>query len=110
VDSNRLGATPNNNRVLRFSDVSTYPGPTQDPSVPGTVCGACRGNASLVLGQPDFITNNSSLTATSLRSPNAVATDGNVVVVSDTDNNRVLIWLTPPQVNGQPADAVIGQS
>jgi uncharacterized protein (TIGR03437 family) len=110
VDSNRLGATPNNNRVLRFSDVSTYPSATQDPTVPGSTCGACRGNASLVLGQPDFITNNSALTGSSLRSPTGIATDGNVVVVSDTDNNRVLIWLTPPRVNGQPADVVIGQT
>src|SRR5476649_416640 len=28
ADSNRLGSTPNNNRVLRFSDLSTYPSPT----------------------------------------------------------------------------------
>ena len=35
ADSNRLGATPNNNRVLRFSDVATYPGPTADPTIPG---------------------------------------------------------------------------
>jgi uncharacterized protein (TIGR03437 family) len=110
VDSNRLGATPNNNRVLRFSDVSTYPSPTQDPTIPGSTCGACRGNASLVLGQPDFITNNSALTGSSLRSPTGIATDGNIVVVSDTDNNRVLIWLSLPRVNGQPADVVIGQS
>jgi uncharacterized protein (TIGR03437 family) len=109
VDSNRLGATPNNNRVLRFSDVATYPSPTQDPTIPGATCGVCRGNASLVLGQPDFVSNNSSLTATGMRSPTGVATDGNILVVSDTDNNRVLIWLSPPHSDGQPADVVIGQ-
>jgi uncharacterized protein (TIGR03437 family) len=109
VDANRLGGTPNNNRVLRFSDVSTYPTPTNDPTVPGSTCGVCRGVASLVLGQPDFISNNSTLTATGLRSPTAVSTDGNVVAVADTDNNRVLIWLSPPRADGQPADVVIGQ-
>ncbi|HWF08169.1 MAG TPA: hypothetical protein VG297_06885 [Bryobacteraceae bacterium] len=111
VDSNRLGATPNNNRVLRFSDVSTYPGPTADPTIPGSTCGACRGTADLVLGQPDFISNDSSPTpkSTLLRSPTAIATDGKVVVVADTDNNRVLIWQSLPRVNGQPADNVIGQ-
>ena len=31
ADSNRLGGTPDNNRVLRFSDVATYPNPTEDP-------------------------------------------------------------------------------
>jgi uncharacterized protein (TIGR03437 family) len=109
VDSNRLGATPNNNRVLRFSDVSTYPGPTADPTIPGSTCPACRGTADLVLGQPDFISNNSTLTATGMRSPSAIATDGKVVVVADTDNNRVLIWQSLPRVSGQPADNVIGQ-
>jgi uncharacterized protein (TIGR03437 family) len=108
-DANRLGGLPNNNRVLRFSDVPTYPSLTQDPTVPGSTCGVCRGNASLVLGQPDFVSNNSSLTATGMRSPSAIATDGNILVVSDTDNNRVLIWLSQPHVNGQPADVVIGQ-
>jgi uncharacterized protein (TIGR03437 family) len=109
VDSNRLGATPNNNRVLRFSDVSTYPSPTDSPEVPGSTCGVCRGDASLVLGQPDFITANPNLSATGLRNPTAVATDGKILVVADTDNNRVLIWNNPPTVNGQPANVVIGQ-
>jgi uncharacterized protein (TIGR03437 family) len=109
ADSNRLGASPNNNRVVRFSDVSTYPSATQDPTVPGSTCGVCRGQASLVLGEPDFVTSNSSLSPTGMRSPTAVATDGNIVVVADTDNNRVLIWNSLPRVNGQPADVVIGQ-
>ncbi len=111
VDANRLGGTPNNNRVLRFSDVSTYPSPTEDPTIPESTCGACRGAADLVLGQPDFVSSDFTIppTPTSLRSPNAVATDGNIVVVSDTDNNRVLIWLSLPKVSGQPADVVVGQ-
>jgi uncharacterized protein (TIGR03437 family) len=110
VDANRLGGSPDNNRVLRFSDVATYPGPTEDPSIPGNLCGACRGVADLVLGQPDFVSNNFTLSPTGMRSPNAVATDGKVVAVADTDNNRVLIWLSMPQTNGQPADVVIGQT
>src|ERR1019366_3799397 len=113
ADSNRLNATPDNNRILRFSDVATYPSPTQDPTIPGSTCGVCRGNASLVLGQPDFITNNIPLLpgaqGTTLRNPTGVATDGKILVVADTDNNRVLIWNNLPQVNGQPASVVIGQ-
>ena len=109
VDSNRLGATPDNNRVLRYSDVATYPTPTQPPDIPGNECGVCRGVASLVLGQPDFITSNFALSPTGMRNPTGVATDGNILVVSDTDNNRVLIWNSLPQVNGQPANVVIGQ-
>lgn len=109
-DSNRLGSTPDNNRVLRFSDVGTYPSPTAPPDVLGSTCGACRGVASLVLGQPDFTTTNQSLVANGLRNPVGIASDGNVLAVADTDNNRVLIWLTLPRSNGQPADVVVGQS
>ena len=109
ADSNRLGGTPDNNRVLRFSDVATYPNPIEDPSIPGSLCGVCRGTASLVLGQPDFVSSNSALTSTGMRNPTGIATDGNVVAVADTDNNRILIWLSFPTTNGQHADVVIGQ-
>jgi len=113
ADANRLGGTPDNNRVLRFSDTAAYPSPTEDPTIPGSTCGVCRGVASLVLGQPDFISSNPNSNATGMRNPTGIATgefNGNTVVaVSDTDNNRVLIWLSYPTANGQPADVVIGQ-
>jgi uncharacterized protein (TIGR03437 family) len=109
VDANRLGSSPDNNRILRFSDVSTYPSPTQAPDVVGSTCGVCRGVASLVLGQPDFTTSNPNLAANGLRNPSGVASDGNILVVADTDNNRVLIWNSLPHANGQPANVVIGQ-
>ena len=44
-----------------------------------------------------------------MRNPSGVASDGHVVVVADTDNNRVLIWLSIPTQNGQAADVVVGQ-
>ncbi|HZL55951.1 MAG TPA: hypothetical protein VFC21_02655, partial [Bryobacteraceae bacterium] len=109
VDSNRLGSTPNNDRVLRFSDVGTYPSPSQMPPT-GTTCGICVGAASLVLGQPDFTTTNPNLNQNGLRNPSGVATDGKILAVADTDNNRVLIWNSLPHANGQPADVVIGQA
>ncbi len=109
VDADRLGATPSNNRVLRFSDTGTYPSPTSDPTVFGSTCGVCRGQASLVLGQPDFVSSNPTSGPTGMRNPTGVATDGSILVVSDTDNNRVLIWRSLPTVNGQPADVVVGQ-
>ena len=110
VDSNRLGSTPNNNRVLRFTDVNTYPSLTDLPDILGSTCGACRGTASLVLGQPDFVTTTPNLSGSGLRRPTGVATDGKVLAIADTDNNRVLIWLNPPTANGQPADVVVGQT
>jgi uncharacterized protein (TIGR03437 family) len=110
VDANRLGSTPNNNRILRFTDVNSYPSLTDLPDILGSTCGACRGAASLVLGQPDFTTTSPNLSANGLRGPTGIATDGKVLAVADTDNNRVLIWLNPPTTNGQPADVVVGQS
>src|SRR5262249_49544861 len=49
------------------------------------------------------------LTQGGLRSPTAVASDGRVIAVADTDNNRVLIWSRIPISNGVPADVVVGQ-
>jgi uncharacterized protein (TIGR03437 family) len=109
ADANRLGALPDNNRVLEFSDVGTYPGPLQDPTIIGNTCGVCRGTASLVLGQPDFVSSDNTLTSTGMRNPTGIATDGKILVVADTDNNRILIWNSIPHSNGQPADVVIGQ-
>jgi uncharacterized protein (TIGR03437 family) len=109
ADANRLGALPDNNRVLQFSDVGTYPGPLQDPTIIGSTCGVCRGQASMVLGQPDFISSDNALTPTGMRNPTGVATDGKVLAVADTDNNRILIWLSLPHSNGQPPDVVVGQ-
>jgi uncharacterized protein (TIGR03437 family) len=74
-----------------------------------TFCHLCGYPASLVLGQPDFNTANPGLSSTALQTATAVATDGNVLAVADTDNNRVLIWKTIPTVLNAPADIVLGQ-
>ena len=42
--------------------------------------------------------------------PTAVASDGHILVVADTANNRVLLWKSIPTVNGQAADIVLGQT
>lgn len=119
VDSNRVQATPVNNRVLIYNNISSFVG-SPTASVPqGIRCPVCAGTpdvkqASVVLGQPDFSTANITLTAagqsaTSFRTPTAVATDGHILVVADTDNNRVLIWKSIPQTNGQAPDLALGQ-
>jgi len=110
ADANRLGALPDNDRVLVFSDTITYPTPTQVPTVTGNLCSVCRGQASLVLGQPDFISSDDNLTANGMRNPTGIASDGKILVVADTDNNRVLIWNSLPTTNDQPANVVIGQA
>lgn len=104
ADSNRVGASPSNNRVLLFSNLSSQlPQPTAELPY-NTKCPVCVGKATLVLGQPDFVTTtqNNAATANSLRTPTNVATDGVHLVVADTDHNRVLIWNHIPTTNNQP--------
>ena len=110
ADSNRPGSEPNNNRVLIFKNVSgTIPSPTAELFYTQR-CPACVGQADVVLGQPDFTKTAVGRGKTGMRRPTAVASDGKVLVVADTDNNRVLIWLTIPSSNGAPADVVLGQA
>ncbi len=67
-----------------------------------------------VLGQKTFqdtLVNRGKSTpsADSLYWPYGVSAWENMLAVADTGNRRVLIWLTPPASNGQPADLVLGQ-
>jgi uncharacterized protein (TIGR03437 family) len=117
VDSNPHGALlPNDNRVLIYNNISQF---IYDPTaeIPqGSGCPVCIGNpavgqASLVLGQPDFSTVTNPYTSQNgFRNPTAIATDGNILVLADTDNNRVLIWKTIPTAPDQSADLVLGQT
>ncbi len=68
--------------------------------------------ADIVLGQPDFMStaaNNGGIGANTVFRPWGVWSDGTRLVMSDTNNHRVLIWNTFPTQNGQPADVVLGQ-
>jgi hypothetical protein len=111
ADDNYLGALPENNRVLIIPNLSgTLPQPTA--VLPdNSTCPICVGVASVVLGQPDFVTTTENLLATqnNLRAPTAVASDGIHLVVADTNHNRVLIWNHIPTSNDAPADVVVGQ-
>lgn len=112
VDSNRIGATPTNNRLLIYGDLTTnLPQPTGTiQTVDYTRCTICSGHATVVLGQPDFTTTDINLTQTGMRLPTAVASDGRRIVVADTSNNRILIWNSIPTTNGAPADLELGQT
>jgi uncharacterized protein (TIGR03437 family) len=112
ADSNRVGASPTNHRVLLYQGLSgMLPSPT-DALTYNRKCPACLGQATLVLGQPDFTTTTENIAASTntLRLPTAVASDGVHVVVADTNHNRVLIWNRIPTSNNAPADVVIGQA
>jgi uncharacterized protein (TIGR03437 family) len=121
----RVGADPQNNRVLIYrnlfgpGDPTSTTGPTQLPAataepVPNTNsqywwCPVCGGRADIVVGQTDFNGTGFASGRNRLRTPTAVATDGTRLVIADTDNNRVLIWNSIPNTNGQNADVVLGQ-
>ena len=126
-DGNRIGATSSDvngnpiqgNRVLIFNSNSGdfLPDPRSDVATTGNAqnarCPLCGFPAQLVLGQSDFNGTGIGIqtgSVTNMRNPTAVATDGTVVAVADTDNNRVLIWKTFPTSNGQSADIVLGQT
>ncbi|MGE5647087.1 MAG: hypothetical protein ACM336_14995 [Acidobacteriota bacterium] len=111
ADSNRLAAAPNNNRVLIYRNIAgQLPAPTAEVQRNGLQrCPLCGFKADVVLGQADFTKSDPGLSATGMRVPTSVATDGVRIAVADTDNNRVLIWNSIPAVNGTAPDLVLGQ-
>ena len=95
-DGNRL-AVPDlvNNRVLIWN------------SWPGT--GSEMRSADLVLGQENLLSHEPATTSTGMNGPEAVTFDGRRLFVSDSNNNRVLIWNGFPNTDAQAANVVIGQ-
>lgn len=93
VDGGRLFvADRENNRVLIWN---TLP--------------ASNARADVVVGQPDFTSSASGLSASALYHPERVTAVGGRLFVADKGNNRILIWNAIPTGNGAPADLVIGQ-
>ncbi|MBA3974841.1 MAG: hypothetical protein C0504_11565 [Candidatus Solibacter sp.] len=113
ADSNRVGALPNNNRVLVYRDLSSQVLSPYDAFPQNdTRCPACIGKATSVLGQPDFakVDFPRAIAQSTLNRPLGVAYNGRMLAVADTDNNRVLIWRSLPTSNEAPADFVVGHA
>jgi uncharacterized protein (TIGR03437 family) len=118
ADSSRFdGLTPQNRRVIIYRQVSSkFPAPGAAIPLNISRCPVCTGRddfpypADVVLGQKDFTSSDSAASQTGMRLPTAVASDGRILAVADTENNRVLIWNSIPTSIGQPADIVLGQS
>ncbi|XTZ09946.1 MAG: NHL repeat-containing protein [cyanobacterium endosymbiont of Rhopalodia yunnanensis] len=88
-----------NHRVLIWKELP------QDHNVP----------ADIVLGQTDFHQNQVNrgeinTAADRMHWPYGVFSHRGCFFVADTGNRRVLVWNQLPEVNGQPADFVLGQS
>ncbi len=128
ADSNRVAAVPQDNRVLMF-DTNLIPSPTADltnaKSYSTFQCNLCAFPAFLQVGQSGFGAAqqgttaspdafppglNNTATTSNMQTPTAVASDGTILAVADTDNNRVLIWSSIPTSMNQPANIVLGQS
>ncbi|HEX4808881.1 MAG TPA: hypothetical protein VH325_08125 [Bryobacteraceae bacterium] len=113
ADDNLLGAQPNNQRVMMFN-TNQIPAPKGDISTFSgfdTYCNICGFPAFNVLGQPDYGATppTPGRTASAMNTPTAVATDGTILAVADTNNNRVMIWNSIPTSINAPANLVLGQ-
>ncbi len=95
-DGNKIiVADGGNNRILIWNSIPTSNGQPAD----------------VVLGQTNFTTSTSGTAADKFDSPTGVfVTNGGKLIVSDMNNNRVLVWNSLPAINGTPADVVIGQT
>jgi len=85
------------NRVLGWNQIPTTSGQPAD----------------FVLGQPNFnsaVANYGGAGPTTFNSPGQCATDGTRFYLSDTNNNRILIWNQAPTNSTTPADVVLGQA
>src|SRR5712691_9699210 len=78
ADSNRVGASPSNHRVLLFQNVSgQFPSPTAQLQY-NRKCPVCVGQVNVVIVQSNYTATTENITANqnSLRLPTAVASDG----------------------------------
>jgi hypothetical protein len=89
-----LVADAHNNRVLVWNTVPTSNGAPAD----------------VVIGQGSMTTAASGLSTTQLTSPFFLTSNDNQLFVSDSFNNRVLVYNSIPTSNGAAADAVLGQT
>lgn len=80
-------------RVLIYNSI-----PTTNNQVPDMVLGSTAAN--ICAGPVD---------GTTMNAPNGLWSDGNKILVSDSNRHRVLIWNSWPATSGQSADLVLGQ-
>lgn len=103
VDDRVVVLDKGNHRVLIWNAIPDADGVAADLVIGQQNMNFCQLNDNDGDGMTD------SVTASTLNNPGGMWTDGERLLVADTDNNRVLVWNTFPATNGQVADVVIGQ-
>jgi len=83
-----------NNRILGYNTLPTANGASAD----------------FVLGQTNFTTSTAGTSQSTLYRPNGVAIYNNHLLVTDSKNDRVLIWNSLPSSNDALPDVVVGQA
>ncbi|HTQ04299.1 MAG TPA: hypothetical protein VMI54_10600 [Polyangiaceae bacterium] len=104
VEGKLLVADRANNRVLVWNAVPTGYGVAADVALGQGTMTSCVANDSLGNGTEGL------RTASTLKGPTDVWSDGKELLVADRENNRVLVWADFPTQNGAPADFVLGQT
>lgn len=98
-------ADSNNHRVLIWNTIPETNGEPADIVLGQDSFDTCSANDNNQDGAAD-----GGPTGRTLDEPTGVWSDGNRLVVLDTNNHRALIWNTFPQSNFEPADVVLGQA
>ncbi|MEI7918323.1 MAG: hypothetical protein WCH58_02975 [Candidatus Saccharibacteria bacterium] len=65
--------------------------------------------ANYVIGQTSFTASASGATPSNLYYPSGVSGDGSMILISDTENNRIMAYSTSISSNGQSAIFALGQ-
>ncbi len=97
-------ADTDNNRVLIWDTIPTTDGAAADLVLGQDAFDTCTRNDDDQNQAPD-----TGPTARTLFQPTGLWSDGTRLVVSDSLNNRVLVWTSFPTVSFAPADLVLGQ-
>ena len=107
ADGRLIVGDTSNHRVLIWNSIPTALDTPADLVLGQASFDTCTGNDDDQDGATD---GPDSATDRTLYSPTDLWSDGTRLVVSDSANNRILIWTTFPTTSFQPADLVLGQA
>ena len=107
VDEKVIVLDRGNHRLLIWNSIPDADGVAADVvvgQVGASAMDTCLPNDSDGNGATD------TASASTLNNPSGMWSDGERLLIADTNNHRVLVWDTFPTTNGQAADWVIGQA